>query len=148
VKTISKEKVNVDFECIKKELEIMKALDHPNIIKFYETYQDKKYFHLVMEYCRGGSLQDKFASQGKLPEKEAAKIMEKIFSAVEYLHSKGISHRDLKPENFLFVDKSQNSEIKIIDFGLSTSMMTSNVKKSCKFNSLVGTPIYMAPEVI
>jgi calcium-dependent protein kinase len=76
-----------------------------------------------MEYCSGGSLLDKFIKMGKVKETEAARIMEKLFSVVEYLHSNGISHRDLKPENFLFVDKSKDSEIRIIDFGLSTSLI-------------------------
>ncbi len=58
-----------------------------------------------------------------MKEPEAARIMEKLFSVVEYLHSNGISHRDLKPDNFLFVDNTEDSEIRIIDFGLSTSLI-------------------------
>ena len=125
----------------------MKSLDHPNIIKFYGTFQDQKYFHLVMEYCQGGSLLDRFIKRGKFTEPEAAKIMEKLFSAVEYLHQNGISHRDLKLDNFLFVDKSEDSEIRIIDFGLSTTLLDLK-NKGKSLNSKVGTPIYMAPEVI
>ncbi len=66
---------------------------------------------------------DYFIKRGKIKEPEAARIMEKLFSVVEYLHSNGISHRDLKPENFLFKDRSEYSEIRIIDFGLSTSLI-------------------------
>ncbi len=66
---------------------------------------------------------DKFIKRGKVKEPEAARIMEKLFSVVEYLHSNGISHRDLKPDNFLFVDNTEDSEIRIIDFGLSTSLI-------------------------
>jgi calcium-dependent protein kinase len=119
VKTIQKDKIKSDIEGIIRELKIMKSLDHPNIIKFYETYQDQKYFHLVMEYCKGGSLLDKQIEKGKFTEPYTAKIMEQIISVVEYLHFNGISHRDLKPDNFLFTNRKEDSEIRIIDFGLS-----------------------------
>lgn len=90
---------------MKRELEILRTLDHPNIVKFYETYQDDKFFHLVMEYCSGGELLERIVEDGQLREGEAAIIMRKTFSAVKYLHDKGICHRDLKPENFLFSHK-------------------------------------------
>jgi len=73
--------------------------------------------------------------------------MFKIISVVEYLHANSVSHRDLKPDNFLFVNKGIDSEIKVIDFGLST-LMKNRKNESKKLKTLVGTPIYMAPEVI
>ena len=60
VKTVVKEKFHCDFGLLKRELEILKSLDHPNAIKFYETYQDEKYFHFVMEYCSGGNILERF----------------------------------------------------------------------------------------
>ena len=87
----------------------MKTLDHPNIVKFYETYQDDKFFHLVMEYCSGGELLERIVEDGQLREGEAAIIMRKAFSAVKYLHDRGVCHRDLKPENFLFSHKGLNN---------------------------------------
>ncbi len=71
--------------------------------------------------------------------------MEKIFSVVEYLHLNGITHRDLKPQNFLFLTKKKNSEIRIIDFGLSKRFNQEDVEP---FREIVGTPHYVAPEVL
>ena len=104
---------------LKRELDILKTLDHPNIIKLFEVYQDENFFHLVMEYCGGGELFQRIIRKKLFNENEAAIIMKKICSAVNYLHEHGIVHRDLKPENFIFVDDSEDAEMKLIDFGLS-----------------------------
>ena len=151
VKTIFKEKVKKDLHLLRRELEILKTLDHPNIVKFYEVYQDEKFFHLVMEYCSGGELLQRIVDQRYLNEKEAANIMKKIISATKYLHERGICHRDLKPENFLFSHKGKDGEIKIIDFGLSKQYDTSNGDSEAAFRELktvVGTALYVAPEVL
>ena len=151
VKTIFKEKVKKDLHLLRRELEILKTLDHPNIVKFYEVYQDEKFFHLVMEYCSGGELLQRIVDQRHLNEKEAALIMKKIFSATKYLHERGICHRDLKPENFLFSHKGRDGEIKIIDFGLSKQYDSSVLDSEAAFKELktvVGTALYVAPEVL
>jgi len=72
-----------------------------------------------MEYCSGGELLEHITQQKRFTEVEAARIMKKIFSVINHMHSKGIVHRDLKLENILFLNKSPDSEIKLIDFGLS-----------------------------
>jgi calcium-dependent protein kinase len=128
---------------IKQEIEILTKLDHPNIIKHYETYDDKRYVYLVMEYCNGGELFDKIISKEDqtFTESEASHIMEKLFKGINHCHSVGVAHRDIKPENIMI---GRDGELKFIDFGLSK-------KYSGKVNSLksvVGTPFYMAPEVI
>ena len=150
IKTIDKQKVKKELHLLKRELEILKTLDHPNIVKFYETYQDEKYFHLVMEYLSGGELLDRLIKNGSVPEQESKVLMLKIFSAIKYLHERGITHRDLKPENFLFSDKTKDAEIKIIDFGLSKQFDISheeaNTTKALK--TIVGTAFYVAPEVL
>lgn len=153
VKTIFKEKVKKDLHLLRRELEILKTLDHPNIVKFYEVYQDEKFFHLVMEYCSGGELLQRIVEQRHLNEKEAAAIMKKIFSATKYLHERGICHRDLKPENFLFSQKGKDGEIKIIDFGLSkqydSSLNLGDGEKAFReLKTVVGTALYVAPEVL
>ena len=148
IKTIEKVKLKKDLHMLKRELEILKTLDHPNIVKFYETYQDEKFFHLVMEYCSGGELIDRITENGILDEYETAKIMQKLFSATMYLHDKGICHRDLKPENFLFSDKTADSEIKIIDFGLSKQFHLETVNETKAMSTVVGTALYVAPEVL
>ena len=151
VKTIFKEKIKKDVEILHRELEILKTLDHPNIVKFYEVYQDEKFFHLVMEHCSGGDLFERIEKERQLDEKEAACIMKKIFSATNYLHERGICHRDLKPENFLFSSNIKGCEIKIIDFGLSKQFETKIGDSEAAFRELktvVGTPLYVAPEVL
>lgn len=126
------------------EIEILKNIDHPNIIKFYETYQDGECYHIVMEYCSGGDLLDRLEKK-VYTEDETRAILRMVLSAIKHLHEKGIAHRDIKLENFLFADKSPDSEIKLIDFGLSKRF---NPKTPAKLTSFVGTVFYIAPEVI
>ena len=151
VKTICKEKIKKNLQILQRELEILKTLDHPNIVKFHEVYQDEKFFHLVMEHCSGGDLFEKIEKERQINEQEAACIMKKIFSATNYLHERGICHRDLKPENFLFTSKIKGCEIKIIDYGLSKQFETniSDLEGSFReLKTIVGTPLYVAPEVL
>jgi calcium-dependent protein kinase len=120
IKEICKEKVKNDIHLLKMELDILRSLDHPNIIKFYEAYQDPKNFYLSMEYCCGGELMQRLLQDGNLVESEVKRLMKQIFSSIFHLHSKGIVHRDLKPDNFLFDTKKPiTRELKLIDFGLS-----------------------------
>ena len=86
---------------LEQELLIMLEVDHPNIVKFYQTYRDKKYYHLVMEFVKGKELFDFLIQIGKFSEADAAKVIKQILSAVKHLHDKNIAHRDLKPENIL-----------------------------------------------
>jgi len=97
-----------------------------------------------MELCTGNDLFERLMQGGIYTERDAAVLMEKLFRAVNYLHNKQICHRDLKPENFLYADKSPNAEVKIIDFGLSCKF----AENSLSMHSIVGTPYYVAPEVL
>lgn len=144
VKTIPKEKIMGEVNILRRELEMLQMLDHPNTIKFYETYEDDRAFHLVMEFCRGGDLFDFVISQGQCSEAMAASLMAKMFSAVHYMHSIHVCHRDLKPENFLFETKDPRSEIKIIDFGLANKFGDDE----SNMHTIVGSPYYVAPEVL
>lgn len=153
IKIIEKERIKNKLFLLEREVSILLKLDHPNIISFIETYQDFKYYYLVMEYCSGGELLDRIVKSKHLNEAECCKIMKKLFSAVNYIHHKKIAHRDLKPENILFSDESADSELKIIDFGLSNIFMDPNDAKtlldsSISFHTKVGTPLYLAPEVL
>ncbi|XP_026189817.1 calcium-dependent protein kinase 2 [Cyclospora cayetanensis] len=142
VKTISKSKVR-NVKRFKQEISIMKSLDHPNIIKLFETFEDHKNVYLVMELCRGGELFDRIIEQGYFSEAHACYIMRCILAALFYLHKHGIVHRDLKPENFMFLDKGKDAPFKIIDFGLATRF-SSNAFMSTR----AGTPFYVAPQVL
>ena len=145
VKSVLKKKVKGDFAMLKTEIEMLQSADHPNIIKLYETYEDEKYLHLVMELCTGGDLFDYVISKRHLCEEEVVNIMKKLLSAINYLHTLKICHRDLKPENFLFTTTEPNAELKISDFGLSSKFGGQN---GDMMYSMVGTPYYVAPEVI
>lgn len=125
VKVITKSKIksknDVDDErAIRAEIRILNTLDHPNIVKYYEEYENDKYMYLVMEYCEGGDMYDIIAQLQKenkgFSEKEAAKIMETLLRAINHCHENKICHRDLKPENIMI---GSEGLIKIIDFGLS-----------------------------
>lgn len=128
---------------LRRELEIMSILDHPNIVKLYETYEDELYVNIVIEYCEGGDVAERILNNGNFSEKEASFIMQKLLGAVNYLHLHKISHRDLKAENFLYETLDPNSEIKIADFGMS-----SKFGNNLRMQSLAGTPYYLAPEIV
>mmetsp|Transcript_99642 Transcript_99642/g.287651 ORF Transcript_99642/g.287651 Transcript_99642/m.287651 type:complete len:418 (+) Transcript_99642:3-1256(+) len=123
----------------------MKPMDHPNIIKLFETFEDQRCVYLAMELCSGGELFDRIIEAGHLGEKEAATVVQQILRAIFYMHDKSVAHRDLKPENFLFVTKDalDRSVIKIIDFGLSC-----HFKAGESMTTRAGTPYYVAPQVL
>ena len=132
----------------KTEIDLLRATDHPNIIKLYDIFEDKEYIYLIMEECSGGEFFDVLAKRAKekkmYTEKDAAKIFKQILEAVNYLHAHGVCHRDLKPENILFSTLADDSTLKLIDFGLSK--VFDGDKNTMK--GAVGTTFYMAPEVI
>ncbi|CAA7057133.1 unnamed protein product [Microthlaspi erraticum] len=145
-KSILKKKLRtkVDIDDVKREVEIMKHMpDHPNIVTLKETYEDDKAVHLVMELCEGGELFDRIVARGHYTERAAASVIKTIMEVVQMCHKHGVMHRDLKPENFLFANKKENASLKAIDFGLSVFF-----KQGERFNEIVGSPYYMAPEVL
>ena len=103
IKVLNKKKLNDQLEAIMQEVDILTNLDHPNIVKYYETYIDEKYIYLVMEYIGGGELFDKIASMENqvFSEEMAAEYMTKLFGALNHMHSQGVVHRDIKPENIM-----------------------------------------------
>ncbi|XP_071686006.1 calcium-dependent protein kinase 7-like [Rutidosis leptorrhynchoides] len=145
-KSILKKKLknSVDIDDMRREIEIMKHLPkHPNIVTLKDTYEDNDAVHIVMELCEGGELFDRIVARGHYTERAAAAIMRTIVEVVQVCHMNGVMHRDLKPENFLFANKKETSPLKTIDFGLSVFFKPGKV-----FNEVVGSPWYMAPEVL
>ncbi|CAL9215499.1 unnamed protein product [Arabidopsis halleri] len=145
-KSISKRKLRtaVDIEDVRREVAIMSTLpEHPNVVKLKASYEDNENVHLVMELCEGGELFDRIVARGHYTERAAAAVARTIAEVVMMCHSNGVMHRDLKPENFLFANKKENSPLKAIDFGLSVFF-----KPGDKFTEIVGSPYYMAPEVL
>lgn len=127
-----------------KEIEMLMNLDHPNIIKIFEYYVDELNYYVIMEFAEGGELYDQIYRLKNFEEKHAAIIMQQLLSSVCYMHSKGIVHRDLKPENIMLESKSsEDLSVKLIDFGTSNF-----VKLNQKLSMKVGTPYYIAPEVL
>ena len=104
------------------EIEALKCLHHPNIIKLYDVYTTSLKIYIVMELMAGGELFDYVVKKGTLTEAEASAIVRMVTSALVYMHDQNIIHRDLKPENLLLTHKPNSMydiEVKIIDFGLS-----------------------------
>ncbi|KAD4586493.1 hypothetical protein R6Q59_035190 [Mikania micrantha] len=93
---------------------------HCNVIQLHDVCEDTSGVHLVLELCSGGELFDRIVSQERYSEAEAAKVVQQIASGLAALHRANVIHRDLKPENCLFLDKSKDSPLKIMDFGLSS----------------------------
>jgi len=148
IKSIRKSKVG-KVDVLKREIALLKEVHHPNIIELVEVHEDQKYLHLITELCTGGELFDRIiektqSDEGHFSERDAANLVRCILDAIAYCHDvKGIVHRDLKPENFLFSTKSEDAVIKIIDFGLSRHDTATKI-----MNTKVGTPYYVAPEVL
>ncbi|KAI5019071.1 hypothetical protein ZWY2020_043959 [Hordeum vulgare] len=114
-----------------------------SIVTLREACEDDGAVHLVMELCEGGELFDRIVARGHYTERAAAAVTRTIVEVVQLCHHHGVIHRDLKPENFLFANKKENSPLKAIDFGLSIFF-----KPGEKFSEIVGSPYYMAPEVL
>ncbi|EEC79374.1 hypothetical protein OsI_20273 [Oryza sativa Indica Group] len=145
-KSISKRKLRtpVDVEDVRREVAIMRHLPRSaSIVSLREACEDDGAVHLVMELCEGGELFDRIVARGHYTERAAAAVTRTIVEVVQLCHRHGVIHRDLKPENFLFANKKENSPLKAIDFGLSIFF-----KPGEKFSEIVGSPYYMAPEVL
>ena len=136
-------KTEAERESFFNEVAIQRALDHPNITKIFEYFQDDKNYYIISELCSGGELFDKIVDSGSFSEAKAATYMKDILSVISYCHSQKVVHRDLKPENFLLDSKEENAHLKAIDFGASKFFVRNEYN-----NQLIGTPDYMAPEVI
>jgi len=122
-------------------------MDHPNIIKLYETFEDSRNVYMITELCTGGELFDKIIQKGFFSEEEARIVFKQMILALNYCHSQQVAHRDLKPENFLLLNDNADWPLKLIDFGLSF-MFDQNKVTAKGMGTLVGTSYYMAPEVM
>ncbi|CAG9326259.1 unnamed protein product [Blepharisma stoltei] len=144
IKSIPKSSISYNSDRLRTEIEILVQVDHPNIIRLIETYEDEKFIYIVMEYCSGGELFAKIIEAGHFDENQSKFLLKKILMAVNHLHLNNIVHRDIKPENFLFESDDKDAELKLVDFGLSNKFG----KKFKNLHSKVGTPYYIAPEVL
>lgn len=144
VKCISRKELSGEDEvCIRKEVEILKSCDHPNIVKFYDFYEEKRSFYITMEMCEGGELFNRIVQRRSYDENDARDVIYLVLSAMRYCHDRGIVHRDLKPENLLLKSFENDTDIKLVDFGFAT-VATNEValKTRC------GSQGYTAPEIL
>nr|Q8CFH6.1 RecName: Full=Serine/threonine-protein kinase SIK2; AltName: Full=Salt-inducible kinase 2; Short=SIK-2; AltName: Full=Serine/threonine-protein kinase SNF1-like kinase 2 [Mus musculus]BAC53845.1 salt inducible kinase 2 [Mus musculus] len=140
IKIIDKSQLDaVNLEKIYREVQIMKMLDHPHIIKLYQVMETKSMLYLVTEYAKNGEIFDYLANHGRLNESEARRKFWQILSAVDYCHGRKVVHRDLKAENLLL---DNNMNIKIADFGFGNFFKTGEL-----LATWCGSPPYAAPEV-
>ena len=130
-----------DSERIQNEMTIISGLNHPNILKAYEIFEDDLYYYIVMERPEKGDLFNYICSKGRLTLNEATFIYYQIVNAVSYLQKKKIAHRDLKPENILL---TEDLIVKIGDFGLSKYYKSNNTR----LTTICGSPCYSAPEML
>jgi len=143
VKMVEKSLIQEDIKLLKREIDIMKQVEHENILKLIEIYEDHDNVYIVMELVDGSELFDRIVDKGYYSEKSTVHVIKQILHAVKYLHEKGIAHRDLKPENLLCSGSGSRETVKIADFGLSKIFSgNENLVTSC------GTPGYVAPEVL
>ena len=132
-------------EEIKNEINVLRTLDHPNVLKIFEFFSGKDSYSIVTEFCPGGDLFQEIVDNGPFREKYCSFVIYQILSAINHCHKMNIIHRDLKPENVLIVDKDKNDfpRVKICDFGTSKIFEKGSTQRKA-----VGSPYYTAPEVL
>eukprot|EP00181_Compsopogon_caeruleus_P000688 CAMPEP_0184688330 /NCGR_PEP_ID=MMETSP0312-20130426/29463_1 /TAXON_ID=31354 /ORGANISM="Compsopogon coeruleus, Strain SAG 36.94" /LENGTH=295 /DNA_ID=CAMNT_0027145351 /DNA_START=134 /DNA_END=1018 /DNA_ORIENTATION=+ len=146
IKSIEKSNDEEIIKRTRRELHIAIQVNHPRIVKSFETFEDDTNHYLVMEYCEGGELIEFMVSHERLSEFQARLVMGQLLSAASFLHEKNIVHRDLKLDNLLLV-KGNDLEggIKLTDFSVSTDALVGELAVT---TSSVGTGNYLAPEIL
>jgi len=124
------------------ETDILVAMSHPNIIKFFVAFEDPSNLYILTELCSGGELLDRILDTSHpITEKHACHLVKTMLLSLQHCHQRNIVHRDIKPENFVFKTTDVNSEMVLIDFGCAKFVNDIKVYKD-----LAGTPYYLAPE--
>jgi len=157
LKLIRKDAIK-NLDLFKNEVEINAAMDHPNIVKLFETFEDNVHVYCVLEICHGGEVFDAIVEHTEthgntgFSEADTSMMMVQILHAVFYMHSKDVVHRDLKTENLLFLEKNvapRENSIKVIDFGIAKRFQrTADGSEAEPMKTKAGTAYYVAPEVI
>ncbi|KAH8053693.1 serine/threonine kinase [Aureococcus anophagefferens] len=148
IKVLDKERIQKQSmgSQIKKEISIMKQLEHANVVKLNEVLASRTKIFIVLELVTGGELFDRIVTSGKLNEHDARFYFKQLVGGVAYCHSQGVAHRDLKPENLLL---DEQGCLKISDFGLSALYDGEDgASRSQMLHTTCGTPNYVAPEVL
>lgn len=151
VKSIEKRLVSgdsLDAQCLLSEPKILHFVSpHPNIVSISRSFEDENHLHMVLDLVDSPDLQHRILRRGTLPESEAAAVITQVMNALVHCHRNGIAHRDVKPENILVEEKvfgdSQTCVVKLADFGSAEFFQEGE-----KMSGVVGTPYYVAPEVL
>jgi len=122
---------------------LLQTIQHKNIIRYYDFYEDLHFLYVVMELCKGGEVFGKIVELKRFSEKNAASLGQQMLEAIRYIHSMNIAHRDIKAENFMLAESEITSEVKMIDFGMACKFKEGEV-----LTELCGSPHYLAPELI
>lgn len=144
VKIVSTKKIQPDeLASLHTEIGILQSLEHPNIIKLIEVFEEGSEFYIVTELVQGGELFDRIVSKSHYSEKEARDLIKKLLETLAYMHESNVVHRDLKPENLLLTKDDDDGDIKVADFGFAKKITDLEVQEiPC------GTPGYVAPEIL
>ena len=138
------EKQQIYIQLLQNELSILGEKSHPNIIRIIDLVEDNKNYYIVSEVVKGGELFKRLTQVSTFTEQSAADIIYQVMLGLNYLHRQNITHRDLKPENILLVsDSAECFDIKIADLGFAQKF-----DKSSGLSLVLGTPLYMAPELV
>lgn len=139
IRSVYKKNPEESIALLKNEINVLSEVDHPNIAKIYEVFEDENVFHIVMEDCEDYGLLESIRDRPKLREDEAARIIKQVLQALDYLHTKGIAHMKINLENIKLVD----NQIRLVDFTRAEKIRSSNRRKISQFN---GMQHFVSPE--
>ncbi|KAJ1692446.1 hypothetical protein LUZ63_009144 [Rhynchospora breviuscula] len=147
VKTIDKSLLadSYDRECVEHEAKLHRiaSRENPHVVSLHDSFEDESSIHLVLDLCSGTDLLDRISSDAPLSEPEAAALAAELLEAIASCHRRGVAHRDVKPDNVMF---DMNGKLKLADFG--SAAWFGGLDGEEKMEGIVGTPYYVAPEVI
>lgn len=143
VKVLDRQKMDQKHEdSLRREVQIMMELNHPNIVRALDLFEEPKNFYVIMEIITGGELFDRIVRKTAYKEAEARQLARVLLNAIKYMHDRDYVHRDLKPENLLLTSDANDFDIKVVDFGFASKVEGNNLRSHC------GTPGYIAPEIL
>ncbi|KAK2749230.1 hypothetical protein FQN57_006846 [Myotisia sp. PD_48] len=144
IKIILKKNVKGNEQMVWDELNMLRHLNHPHIVKFRDWFESRDKYYIVTQLATGGELFDRICDCGRFTEKDASKTIREVLEAVDYLHGQNIVHRDLKPENLLYLTSASDSPLVLADFGIAKMLDD----PSEVLTSMAGSFGYAAPEVM
>ncbi|CAO1635085.1 unnamed protein product [Parajaminaea phylloscopi] len=144
VKVISKKTLMGHDEIVKGEMNVLKGLDHPVVVKFLDWFESKDKYYLVFEEATGGELFERILARGRFTELDACRTIRAVLSAIQYLHHHNIVHRDVKPENILYRTQAEDANVVLVDFGIAQHLEADDEL----LTNVCGSYGYAAPEVL